>query len=191
MAGEVSIATIKNYTENKTWTKLILGSAHRTATDSPFGNFTCESKSNLEYRTEEFKIDLVFSKIQPPKTDLFDIRSEQKLNANKDYYPRTYEIIVEHENDVNLCWEEMYKLTRIRAKLKVLVTYLNYNINDSLQLNLLTKNFSKIVKECNEEIIVNGEEYLLIAAKRHKVNDKNIIDWNYISFSSTGEPQGS
>ena len=103
------------------------------------------------------------------------------------FYPNVYDIILEHENDVNKSWEEMFKLTRFRARLKVLITYLEFKVDSSEQMERLRNNFKEIIQLSNQDYEPN-EEYILIAGERYEVNKKDMLRWYYVTFPPNNIP---
>lgn len=186
MTGGISEHIKDTYLDNKKWTSKIIGTAARSSSGSPIGDYIRKKATNLEYRTEENKLDLVFSE-KNSNIVVQDIECEGKnVNLDKQYYPKVYEIILEHENKSTSCWEEMVKLTRLRAKLKVLITYLDYKVVGDSQRNILIQNFSMIIESCNEKILINDESYLLIVCQRIPKDDNDYLDWGYTSFDEKG-----
>lgn len=176
------------YTNDTNWTKLVLGGSSCTSTGSPLGN-AIASKNNKErlcYRTEDAKIDIAFGK---KNFDVLNIKNKEVTNIDDSFYPKVYEIIVEHENKIDDCWREMAKLTSFRAKLKVLITY-NWGEDDekkdySMNIETTAKNFGKIIKQTNEAFPENPDtEYLLIIGQRKGKEEKAEISWHYYIYNT-------
>ena len=130
------------------------------------------SISQLEYR----KIDaVVFSKETFKKINYFD---NSGCIADTEIHVGI-EIAFEHENNFETAFEEIIKLTELRAKLKVLVTYPN---TTQAEIALVEK-FSKGIKQANEWFRENSEsQYLLICGPKIKEE----IEWTYYKFNTEG-----
>ena len=166
------------------WTEKVIGKRGSSKKDSPLGNYLIEyfnalHEIKLEDLTESYKIDLVFAR--PRNFKISDIYGK-KLPI-EEFYPCSYDIIVEHENEIKTCWEEMAKLTHFRAKLKVLIIYLDDrkdNYENQQCLNTIIGNFKKIVNQANYAFPENkATEYLLIIRSREAEINKH-IKWDYI-----------
>ncbi|MCD4697736.1 MAG: hypothetical protein K8S16_16045 [Bacteroidales bacterium] len=184
---------IKYWDEPK-WTERIIGPRKSTRKKSPLGKFLEDyfDKENivkLKYLTENYKIDLVLSSCGNDNFEINDIEGN-KLKI-EDFYPRSYSILVEHENDIRTCWEEMAKLTYFKARLKVLITY-----NDSLKRDEYNERVSKEICENFEKIIMQSNsiypendltEYLLIIGNKTTQNNKDYIKWNCKIYNTNVE----
>jgi hypothetical protein len=184
LKGSVSSKILERYKSNKKWTRYIVGSPKRKENDSNLGKFICVHEPTLQYRKEEFKLDLVFSE-NNANENLIKIKSGKPLNMEGTFYPNVYDIILEHENYSNKSWEEMFKLTRFRANLKVLITYLEFNVDGKKQMEALTKNFIEIVKNSHQGFQTK-EEYVLITGERINNDNGDSIRWNFASIQTDG-----
>lgn len=170
--------------EYKTWTEKTIGLPVSEEKNSPFGAFI-KPKTGLRYRKEDGLVDLTFA----PDNNFENILSlhEKPEDRNdvlkKDpervpFYPRYYSILVEHENDIYKCYEEMAKLAYCRARLKVLITY-NENVDSKSDYKYIEKlviqNFVEIKHQANKDFCENKQtEYLLLIGQK----DQNKLNWN-------------
>jgi hypothetical protein len=176
---------ITKYQTSTEWTKFILGGSSCMSTGSPLGD-AIASKNNKEglcYRTEDAKIDIAFGK---ENFEVLDIKNTNEIKIDDCFYPKVYEIIVEHENNIDDCWREMAKLTSFRAKLKVLITY-NWGEDEndkkdySKNIETTAQNFGKIIKQTNEAFPENPDtEYLLIIGQRKEES----VFWHYYIYNA-------
>jgi len=179
--------------EYKTWTKETIGLPVSEEENSPFGDFI-KSKTGLRYRKEDGLVDLTFA---PDKNfeGIFSLHEKPKDRSDvlkKDpekvpFYPRYYSILVEHENDIYKCYEEMAKLTYSRARLKVLITY-NENTDDTSDykyaIDILLENFRTIIKQANQKYPENSEtEYLFVIGQ---IDSDKLVWYSYI-FDCNGK----
>ncbi|MBA7586558.1 hypothetical protein ES708_28560 [subsurface metagenome] len=170
--------------EYKTWTEKTIGLPVSEEENSPFGDFI-KSKTGLRYRKEDGLVDLTFApdnnfenilSLHEKPEDRFDVLKKDPEKVP--FYPRHYSILVEHENDIYKCYEEMAKLAYCRARLKVLITY-NENVDlkdDYMYLEeVIVQNFTKIKKQSNENFPENkNTEYLLLVGQKRK----DTLTWN-------------
>lgn len=178
----------KWYNDNTLWTIKTIGKKESDSKNSPFGDYFLDLK-NFRYRKEDGLSDLSFSENDYFKNilSLHENESERKLVIqDSKYYPPCFEIIVEHENNIYYCYEEMVKLTYERARLKVLITY-NESVDSKSDYQfvyqILIDNFSSIIKQANIKYPENQEtEYLLIIGQKEK---ENLIWYSYI-FNTRG-----
>ncbi|NMM50754.1 hypothetical protein [Marinigracilibium pacificum] len=158
---------LSKYTNSTLWTNYVLK-------ESDLVNNICE-KFDLRHRPEEYKIDIVFA----PNKNLSEISS---LVSSEEFFPPSYSIILEHENNIKDCWREMSKLTHYKARLKVLVCYKDYNESIPKEdiTNEYLEDFKSIVRESNTHYCENPEtEYLMIIGQRNKEG----LHWRFDSFS--------
>jgi len=172
------------WNSNSDWTKFIIGSktsSHNS--DSPLGNFIMK-KTALDYRKEDGLVDLTFAtneSFEGIRTLEYPSEAARKtFLLSGVYYPKTYEVLVEHENDTTKCWEEMTKLTYFRAKLKVLITY-NWDVDikcDYQYVNgILFENFRDIIRASTSKLSEDPTtEYLLIIGQR---DHQKKLTWKY------------
>lgn len=185
----------KDIWENNTkWTRSIIGSPTNTCSESPLGDFISKNYPILQYCKEEKSIDLVFNSLyrEGHHTRIQDMSmNEDSFVDSPEYLPKQYSILVEHENQIELCYEEMVKLTQFKARLKVLVTYVPDGLDDveiSRTKEIAKNNFANIIKESNLVYSENEEtEYLLLVGVKHEV-DKDIeyLKWESLTLNTKG-----
>jgi len=171
------------YNDNKSWTELTIGTKQSEKINSPLGDFI-KNKTALRYRKEDGLTDLSFAS-NYSFDNVYTLHQNQvdraKVITDSVYYPSFYEILIEHENDIYNCYEEMVKLTYDRARLKVLITY-NENVDDTSDYkfanNILIANFSTIIKQANNKYPENNEtEYLFIIGQ---IENSKLVWYSYI-----------
>jgi len=130
------------------------------------------NNSNIEF--EYRKIDMVvYSKEKYININNFDNSGNIKSD-----YPLCLDLVVEHENNYQNCYEEIRKLTEIKAKLKVLISY---PPNDVESKKALCEKMSKGIKQSNFYFPENDRtEYLLIFGY-----EKPEL-WEFIGFDTFG-----
>jgi len=166
----------------KEWTNITIGPPVSDEQNSPFGDFL-KCKNGLRYRREDGLVDLAFA----PDNNFEGILSlhenpQERIDVLKKdpekvpFYPRYYSILLEHENNIYMCYEEMAKLCYCRARLKVLITY-NENVDSAGNYPYVNEtvksNFETVIKQSNEQFPENCEvEYLLLIGQKeqHKLN---------------------
>nr|MQY78117.1 hypothetical protein [Bacteroidota bacterium] len=106
--------------EYKTWTEKTIGLPVSEEENSPFGAFI-KPKTGLRYRKEDGLVDLTFApdnnfegilSLHEKPEDRSDVLKKDPERVP--FYPRYYSILVEHENDIYKCYEEMAKLAYCR-----------------------------------------------------------------------------
>lgn len=180
---------LKYYNDSHLWTEITIGLKYSEEINSPFGDFI-KNVSGLEYRKEDGLTDLSFSENNffNKIYSLHNSESERKEVIPKNaFYPKYYDILVEHENNIYLCYQEMIKLTYNRARLKVLITY-NGNVDDTSDYKyvnaIIIKNFNTIIRQATEKYSENRDtEYLLIVGQLNNGN----LDWNLNIFDYKGD----
>lgn len=164
------------------WTKYILKLSEEDHKTNPMqegcrlGEHLINGEEKLRYRAEDAKIDLALGKDN--FKGLKKISSNVELNNDECFYPKVYEVIVEHENNIDTAWQEMIKLTSFRAKLKVLITY-NYaeEVDQEYHKHIksLEENFQKIIEQTNQVLPEPPDtEYLLIIGQRKESKEDKI-----------------
>jgi hypothetical protein len=179
----------KYYNDNNLWTKITIGSKCSEEINSPFGDFL-KNVSGLRYRKEDGLTDLAFAENNffNKVYSLHKAESERKeVLPQNAFCPKYYDILVEHENSIYLCYQEMIKFTYIRARLKVLITY-NENVDDCSDYryanDILFKNFNTIIRQATERCPENIDtEYLLIIGQ---LNNEN-LNWSFYIFDYKGD----
>jgi hypothetical protein len=181
MDSKLSADLIEKWNNDTLWTELIIGS-QKAIDESPLGkHLTKGVYSGFKYYPEFNKIDLIMT--SQKEIVVNDLNGEITKETGG-YYPSYLDILIEHENKIELCWQEMYKLTGIKARLKVLIIY-NYdqdkNGDYSECLNIIKKNFTSIIKQANDGFRENPEtEYVLIIGQ--KMIDNSLM-WDYSTYS--------
>jgi len=184
---------LNKWDNNKEWTEAIVGRDVAEEEQSPLGNaIVTYFNEKLRYRKEEWKVDLVLAKAQ-------DFENLKDLNDKEMpldwFYPKNYEILIEHENNIESCWEEMAKLTYLRARLKVLITY-NYDYSakdieegkDKESVKILVGNFKRIIEQTNKTNPENPDtEYVLIVGQKTTENNSANLVWYKYAFNANGE----
>lgn len=167
------------YQDDSEWTKLVLGENRgNSSISSTLGNFI-RQKSCLEYRTEDSKIDIAFGNKNDNFSGIKSYNKNESVINESNFYPKDYPLLIEHENKIEYCWQEMMKLTYLRAKLKVLITY-NWFKDDGKRIDLIKDNFGKIIEQANSDIQEDIQtEYLLIVG--HCIKDE--IHWHNFIFN--------
>lgn len=167
------------------WTNYICGEKKSTNDGSPFGDYFAKYFSDKYcYRKEDGLVDLAIFK---EREFIKNIQKIAKRSNNETFslgnFPTSYEVLIEHENDVKRAYEEMFKLTYFRAYLKVLVTYIWDPSGDEMWPEVhkqLSRNFESIIKQTNEKYPENVDtSYILITGQR--ISGKLI--WKYTGFS--------
>ena len=173
------------YQNDTSWTNFVLGEVetkNKVTNSCRLGEIIIDDEE-LEYRKEDAKIDIAFGK---ENFEVLDIKNTNKITIDDCFYPKVYEIIVEHENNIATAWQEMVKLTTFRAKLKVLITY-NWGEDEndkkdySKNIETTAQNFENIIKQTNEAFPENPDtEYLLIIGQRKVEN----LFWHYFIYNA-------
>ncbi|NQU87710.1 MAG: hypothetical protein HQ541_18315 [Mariniphaga sp.] len=139
-------------------------------------------QTRLKYFKEDFTRDLtVVQKGKKYKVKTKSYHNEPIKSTIKNYY-YSYELILEHENDILLCQQEMIKLTYFKAPLKVLVTYCWDNEKDDenkIYRDRAKCNFQTIIEKSNQYFPENNStEYLLIIGQKNQTD----FNWYYYIF---------
>jgi hypothetical protein len=173
----VSASLLKDFSGNSR-SKIILGN-QKYGKVSPLGNSLEKTFNNrIECRTEYDKLDLILA--TPDHID---------QSKNHGFYPKSFDMIIEHENNYKRCWQEMIRLTSIKAKLKVLITYNNpadENQKHTEIVDLLNTNFAQIIKQSNWDYPENRHtQYLLIIGQKDYAEPKNLT-WKFYAYDYEG-----
>lgn len=169
----------ENWGKNKEWVQWIIGSAKASTTHSPLGN-----ELAMPYRSEEWKIDLVTS--SHGNATYIDI-ADGSASTLEHFQPVLYDVLIEHENNIGWCHEEMLKLVCMRARLKVLITYnFDYDTEKAQKaLGYSVQQFDGIVNDSNERYPENSDtEYVYIIGRRI---DPMEIEWRYFLRAAMGK----
>lgn len=170
--------------DDKTWIREVIGDARATETDSPFGNYLMGVQP-LRYRTEEWKLDFIasYSENWPDPNGWIKKRKHT-------FWPRTYDILIEHENYCTTSWEEMAKLILLRAKLKVLITYTeNVGHTGSEKLIQQTREQLKsmLIQAWEDHSESEKTEYVLIIGQLDGNGEKARVNWHISTYNVKGE----
>lgn len=176
------------YPSSPLWTDFIIGKKTSEECNSPLGDFIT-SRFQSRYRKEDGLCDLsIVSKSNFTKINSLHEDCSNRINVIPDntFLPSQYFILIEHENNIYLCYEEMAKLVYQRAQLKILITYNeDSDINDDYEYisDAVISNFSKIISQSNEKLNENIEtEYLLLIGQKMS----NQLIWPYTIFGTEG-----
>lgn len=175
---------INAYSSNPQLTQTILGAKGSKTTGCPLGDYL---KKNIElksyaYRTEDGGVDLsVYEEknIEGVK-DMYEMGNPLDFEILK-HYPRNYAILLEHENQIELAYQEMHKLSYLKAPLKVLITYVwetkKTGEDYSFVYERLRENFAQILTAANASHPENPDtRYLTIAGQKRD----GMIYWSYL-----------
>lgn len=168
------------YSNNKKWSEFIMGEKNNIQ-NSPFGNFA-SNKYEFRYRKEDGLTDLSISSTKN-FNEIKSLHETNNLDVIKQdfYYPRYYDILIEHENNIYFCYQEMIKLTYSKAKLKVLITYNENSVEDENYMYIqrqVVSNFSSVIKQANSNLTESeSTKYLLLIGQK---NDKKLNFSNFI-----------
>lgn len=176
---------LKFYNNDARWSEKFLGGKKSSSVNSPIGKFFA-NKFGLRYRTEDGSFDLAFASADNYKQVSYLVRNEiYFFDIEGQFYPTSYKVILEHENECARAWQEMTKLTWVRCPLKVLVTY---NYKASNENAMLAQSFKTIISQSNKEFKDNSStEYLLIIGN----NIDKKLNWTFYKFNSAGHQLGS
>ncbi len=165
-----------------------MGTAACSNEKSPFGIFFKDKiGQNVKHRNEDGDVDMSLSTYKS-----FVIASIQKkiLGATIELsdYPTNYDVLIEHENDVVRCYEEMIKLTYYKSGLKVLITY-NFDEptekKEDVAENILINNFSSVLYQTNKDFPENiHTQYLLIVGQMN--THSATLQWTFVVFDIYG-----
>lgn len=174
---------------NKTWTESLIGKATCRNEQSPFGIFIKEqTNKNFVCRNEDGDVDMSLSGYGAFEVFPVGKKNVQEMISLNDY-PTNYNILIEHENDIKLCYQEMIKLTYYKSSLKVLVTY-NYDENAENQWQKTeanaVANFSSILQQTNSEMPENKDtEYMFIIGQMKK--NLPVLKWTFVIYGIHGK----
>lgn len=178
---------LKAWNNSKQYTELTIGEKYSSKEDSPFGNFFKNKFKGYEYRQEDGLVDISFYKKENYHNifNLYEPKSPKFNSITLDDYPIYYDILIEHENEITMCYEEMIKLTAFRSDLKVLITYNWEEItsdNYKYVNETIVDNFKKIISQSNQRNSESREiEYLLIIGQLNK--EQNNVNWYQTSIN--------
>ncbi|MCC6938736.1 MAG: hypothetical protein IT226_10990 [Flavobacteriales bacterium] len=181
------VVLLKTWTsrDDKAWIRQVIGAAKSSETDSPFGDYLMAEERITRYRTEEWKVDFVASCSE----NWPDPHGWIKKRKHK-FWPRTYDILIEHENYCTTSWEEMAKLILLRAKLKVLITYTeDVGHTDSEKLIKQTREqLESMLEQAWEDHSENEKtEYVLIIGQLDRNGEKARANWHISAYNVKGE----
>lgn len=176
---------LENYDDIKKRTSAIIGQPKTEKENSNFGKFFVEYFSDIyNYRKEDGDVELSIFKAE----FISGVRDMKERPNHLDEetlrnYPRHYDLLIEHENEIGKAYEEMHKLTYFRAYIKVLITYIwsPSKAGDKWEYahGRLTENFSSIIKQTNESYPEHCDtSYILITGQ--KIG--NELKWRHSIF---------
>jgi len=174
------------YDSNRDWTNTFLGKTPCNVGEF-FLNYFKDGNIPFRFWREDGTFDLSFSFANDFNNVAYTYRGETDY-FEPTGYPIAYDVVIEIENSLQACWQEMTKMTWVRCPLKVVVTY---NTFDTLKANedkMLLERFSSIVAQSNSyfEDNPNTEYLLLIGYKRD-----NKLMWDAHVFNHDGKPKVS
>ncbi len=184
----------KEYVNPTKRTMLILGNKKSKINEgSHLGQFILKhfKDSKFRYRKEDGLFDLTVAPIKSFKNVMSQhilAKERELVIEHQHFYPTYYELLIEVENDVERCYEEMTKLVYAKSKLKVLITY-NWNTEQDQDYHYVNKilrnNFSEIIRQSNTNFPENKEtQYMLIVFQR---KDDKLFWNNWVFTSKKGE----
>lgn len=182
-------AWIERWNSNTKWSELILGTKKSSTANSPIGEYFKTQYQNLRYRTEDGLFDLTMTLAnnidEIPTLGKHYEHITFKL-PDKEFYPVSYDILLEHENDIYSSWNEIAKLTYVRGYLKVLVTY-NSDTTDNVRIEkenqMIFRSAKKIIGDSNAVLRDNDStEYLILIGR--KLHDK--LTWTSKTYKFDG-----
>jgi len=182
----------KYQSTSKAWTDSVLGKATCQTEQSPFGSFI-KAKTGEKFvcRNEDGDVDMSLSDY-----GVFEILPIQKKFAQVPQllngYPTNYNVIIENENDISRCHQEMIKLTYYKSILKVLITY-NFDEHQENQWkgieNKITANFSSILRQTNSQLPENKDtQYLFIIGQM--IFHLPALQWTFVVYDIFGQETG-
>jgi hypothetical protein len=168
------------FNQAKTRSVAFLGEHGSSHSESPLGKYFKENIKNHLYVKDNGGVDLsIFKESSFQGThNLYDPKNEKYTQIEIADCPVFYDIILEMENDPRKCYTNMIKLTTLRAKLKVLITY-NWDKEADYDYKFVYKtlrnNFRKIIKQANKSCKEVNTEYLLIVGQ----HSEKAQDWKF------------
>ncbi|MEM9981920.1 MAG: hypothetical protein AAF734_05450 [Bacteroidota bacterium] len=175
------------YVSNADWSKLLLGEKKPESKNTPLADYIRRNQYRSARYHKEYKgIDLVFV-LQDNFSQIFALSTgnskQEDLVDKRAFVPKFIDMLVEHETDINKCYEEMLRLVNHKARLKVLITY-DWETTEqdtySYMKNTIGENFHKIIQQANELFPENPEtEYLLVIGYK---TDEGKIAWNFYIY---------
>ncbi|WP_306642226.1 hypothetical protein [Sanyastnella coralliicola] len=142
-------------------------------------------EAELILKTEHRKIDFVAAR--SINSFVCSMDEERKHSVSKRALQYGFlEVVIEFENDFADCFREMIKLSKLRARLKVLVVY-DYDHKqeaDDRLLEIVRDNWQNIITESKGHLEEPGVEYLLVVGQLSQKNTNPILNWRYFSDST-------
>ena len=108
------------------WSRRVLGTKSSLSIGSPVGDFFTKQFPGLRYRSEDGLFDLCMTlqgNLNAIPTLDRNYHPDSFEPEQDSFYPSFYDVLLEHENDIYSSWQEVAKLSYVRGRLKVLVTY--------------------------------------------------------------------
>lgn len=157
-------------------THLIVGEKRTEKENSTLGDFIVEfyKGMKLSYIKEDALFDLSVY-YNETFQDLLSYDVDESAKKLREDILTTNAILIEHENNILMSYEEMIKLTYVKARLKVIITYDRWNDGIFAKMRL-SKNLHQIVSQANK-LIPEYEltEYLIIIGQ----NNGDSVTWYY------------
>ncbi len=145
-------------------------------------NHCYKKDEQLDYIKEDCLFDLsVYYSEKFENIYSYDVDGKAtKINTKSN---TTNAILIEHENNILLAYEEMIKLTYVKAKLKVIISYDRWN-DIEFAKERLSNNLKQIVYQANQRITESlSTEYLIIVGQNK--GDKIFWDCSAPPYSVT------
>lgn len=172
------------------WYRYLLGSRDTPYFDCPFGLYLKKTWPELRYSLDDGFFNLSLS-LHPNLKRLPTLNRQNKRISfyldEENYFPAIHDVLMEHEDDLFSCWSKLYKLTCVRAYLKVLVTY--YTIGATAaqrekEHDILRDLAHAVIRQATRGFTDHEHtEYLVLAG--WKEND--VCCWNSLIYDMRGE----
>jgi hypothetical protein len=170
-----------HYYEKKLKTHIILDGIDQFI----IGEYQKLNKPMKSFR-EDYTRDLTFVHDVNENVVITKSYHDDPLPSSFGHYYK-YEIILEHENDILLCQQEMIKLTYFKSPLKVLITYCWDNKEEDkykVYREKAKNNFKDIIEKSNKDFPENiSTEYLLIIGQKFTAK----YEWYCYAYKYNGE----
>ncbi len=130
-------------------------------------------------RTEFRKQD--WSYLLPLNGKIESMHEDANIINASEFHTR---VVIEFENSIESCWEEMIKLTQLRANLKILVTY-DYDHKgnpDNTYIERARENFKEIIYNAGQLLPELDAEYLLIVGQLCFTTGVPRLEWHYSKY---------
>lgn len=146
----------KWYESNSDWTKHFFTSKNSTEHGAPFGDALKKHFEGYRYRTEDGLSDLALALESQFYEDILEPKNN--MNLINGFWPKEYSMLVEHENEIYSCWQELIKMSYSKAKFKLLITYFSQSYCETEHKMLLhnTHSIKRLSNDSASYIIVIG-----------------------------------